>query len=242
MVWSGGVLLVVGADLLHVWYQFLLRQLPTLRWAGRSVVGLSVVLLPIMAAVPQASDRLHGLSLFAASQAAALSPSRLGPVQRYVQLTPARSGASGWAPADQARPIQEVVDFLRQHTAPGESIFTYPAIPGFYFLADRPNATRFNHLFSGMASRKDQEEMVTQLDPVRYVVWDDRGAHSWVGPGDNARLTEYIHANFRVERVLGIYTILSRHAEGPSLLEIIGRQRAGASVPVEFSCCFYRHP
>ncbi len=63
-----------------------------LRWAGRSVVGLSVVLLPIMAAVPQASDRLHGLSLFAMSQAAALSPSRLGPVQRYVQLTPARRG------------------------------------------------------------------------------------------------------------------------------------------------------
>jgi hypothetical protein len=222
MVWSGGVLLVLGADLLHAWYQFLLRQLPTtLRRPGRAVVGLSVVLLPIMAAVPQASDRLHGLSLFAMSQAPALSPSRilavlygnsvLGLVQRYVQLTPSRAGASVWAPADQARPIQEVVDFLRQHTAPGEPIFTYPAIPGFYFLADRPNATRFNHVFGGMASPRDQEEMVAQLEAVRYVVWDDRGAHSWVRPGDNARLTEYIHAHFRVERVLGIYTILSRH-------------------------------
>ena len=28
MVWSGGVLLVVGADLLHAWYQSLLRRLP----------------------------------------------------------------------------------------------------------------------------------------------------------------------------------------------------------------------
>ncbi len=65
---------------------------------------------------------------------------------------------------------------------------------------------------------------------------------SWVGPGDNARLTEYIHAHFRVERVLGIYTILSRHAAGPSLLEIIGRKRAGAPVPVEYTCCFFRHP
>jgi Dolichyl-phosphate-mannose-protein mannosyltransferase len=216
MVWSGGVLLVVGADLLHVWYQFLLRQLPTIRWAGRSVVKLSVVLLPIMAAVPQASDRLHGLSLFAMSQVASISPSRLGPVQRYLQLTPAGAGAFVWAPADQARPIQEVVDFLRQHTASGEPIFTYPSIPGFYFLADRPNATRFNHLFGGMTSRRDQEEMVAQLEAVRYIVWDDRGADIWVGPGDNVRLTEYIHAHFRVEREMGIYTILSRHAAGPS--------------------------
>ena len=83
--------------------------------------------------------------------------------------------------------------------------------------------------------------MVTQLDPVRYVVWDDRGAHSWVGPGDNALLTEYIHANFRVERVLGIYTILSRQAKAP-LSETIGQERARAAFFFDLSCCFYRHP
>jgi len=242
MVWSGGLLLVAGADMLHLWYQSLLRRLPaTTRWAGQAVAGLSVVLLPIMAAVPQASDRLHGLSRFAMSQAAALSPSP-GPVPRYVPLTPPQGDASVWAPEDQARPIQEVVDFLRQNTAPDEPIFTYPAIPGFYFLADRRNATRFNHLFRGMASQSDQEEMVAQLEAVRYIVWDNRGAQTWARPGDNPRLTEYIHAHFRVERVLGIYTILSRHAARPPLLEIIGRERAGASVPAEDTCCYFRHP
>ena len=125
-----------------------------------------------------------------------------------------------------------MVDFLRQNTAPDEPIFTYPAIPGFYFLADRPNATRFNHLFRGMASQSDQEEMVAQLEAVRYVVWDNRGAQTWARPGDNARLTEYIHAHFRVERVLGIYTILSRHAARPPLLEIIGQRGREPQFPL----------
>jgi hypothetical protein len=217
MVWSGGVLLVVGADLLHVWYQFLLRRLPTTRRAVyRSVVRLSVVLLPLVAAVPQASDRLHGFCVFLMSQASEVS-SRPGVLPRYVQLTPPSEGASVWAPAEQARPIQEVVSFLRQHTVPGEPIFAYPAIPGFYFLADRPNPTRFNHLFRGMASPRDQEEMIGQLEAVRYIVWDAGGAHSWVSPVDNARLTEYILANFRLKRTAGIYTILSRDTAGPPL-------------------------
>ena len=134
-----------------------------------------------------------------------------------------------------------MVDFLRQNTAPDEPIFTYPAIPGFYFLADRPNATRFNHLFGGMASESDQEVMVAQLEAVRYIVWDNRGAQTWARPGDNPRLTEYIHAHFGAERLLGIYTILSRQAKAP-LSEIIGRERARAAFLFDLSCCFYRHP
>jgi hypothetical protein len=217
MVWSGGMLLVVGADLLHGWYQFLLRRLPTTRRVGyRSVVRLSVVLVPLVAAIPQASDRIHGLYVFLMSQASEVS-FRPGVLPRYVQLTPPGEHASVWAPAEQARPIQEVVSFLRQHTAPGEPIFAYPAIPGFYFLADRPNATRFNHLFRGLASPRDQEEMIGQLEAVRYIVWDAGGAHSWVSPRDNARLTEYILANFRLKRAAGIYTILSRGTSGPPL-------------------------
>ena len=142
-------------------------------------------------------------------------------MQRYVQLTPARGAPPAGPP-----PIRHVPSrrwWISCGNIQRRRVDLHlPGHSRLLFLADRPNATRFNHLFRGMASRKDQEEMVTQLDPVRYVVWDDSGAHSWVGPGDNARLTEYIQANFRVERVLGIYTILSRHAEGPSLLEIIG--------------------
>jgi len=109
------------------------------------------------------------------------------------------------------------VDLLQEKTAPGEPIFTYPAIPGFYFLSDRPNATPFNHLFPGMASPSDQRDIVRQLEQVRYVVWDDGGAHYWVNPGDNAPITEYIRTHFRVERFIGPYAVLSRDAQGPAL-------------------------
>ena len=59
--------------------------------------------------------------------------------------------------------------------------------------------------------------MVQQLESVRYVIWDDGGAHYWVHPGDNAPITEYIRTNFRVERFVGDYVVLSRDATGPAL-------------------------
>jgi hypothetical protein len=69
-----------------------------------------------------------------------------------------------------------------------------------------------------MASPADQQAMVAQLETVRYVVWDDGGAHFWVRPGDNAPVTEYIRAHFRVERFIGRYAVLARDAFGPELL------------------------
>jgi hypothetical protein len=126
-------------------------------------------------------------------------------------------------PDDDARDIEEVVDLLQAKTAPGEPIFTYPAIPGFVYLADRPAATRFLHLFPGMANASDQEEIVRQLEQVRYVVWDDGGAHYWVQPGDNASVTEYVRTNFRVERFIGPYAVLARDAAGPQLPYVLPR-------------------
>jgi hypothetical protein len=120
-----------------------------------------------------------------------------------------------WARADVVRPTQAVVDFLQAHTAPGEPIFAYPVIPGIYFLADRPNATRFNHLFPGMASPADLQEVVRQLEQVRYVVWDDANAPSWVNPGDNAPVMEYLRGHFREAAVIGPYAVLARDGSGP---------------------------
>jgi hypothetical protein len=68
-----------------------------------------------------------------------------------------------------------------------------------------------------MAAESEQEGLVQQLEGVRYVVWDDGGAHYWVRPGDNAPLTEYVRTQFRVERFIGPYAVLSRDATGPAL-------------------------
>jgi hypothetical protein len=54
--------------------------------------------------------------------------------------------------------------------------------------------------------------MVRELERVNYVIWDDAGAHFWVWPGVNAPVTEYIRSNYRIERFVGQYAILSRQA------------------------------
>lgn len=209
LLWSGGLLLVVGADVLHAWYRAIVRRLPSTRRRAVAalVVRLSLALLPIVAALPDLRARLDGLPAFLAAQGVGPAAGAGG---AFVPLTPPGGGTPVRASADQARPIQEVVELLRRRTLPGEPIFAYPAIPGFYYLADRPNATRFNHLFAGMASPAEQQEIARQLAGVRFVIWDDAGAHHWVQPGDNAPVTEYIRAHFRVEGVIGLYTILAR--------------------------------
>ena len=119
-----------------------------------------------------------------------------------------------WGVADEVRPVLGVVELLRRHTEPGEPVFVYPAVPGIYYLADRPNATRFNHLFAGMASPADQEEMVSQLERVRWVVWDEADVYNWVRPGDNAPVMRYLHEHFRTAQRIGPYVVLSRDGDG----------------------------
>ena len=51
-----------------------------------------------------------------------------------------------WVTAEQARDLGALLAALRARTAPGEPIFVWPAETGLYFLADRPNPTRFGQL------------------------------------------------------------------------------------------------
>lgn len=219
MVWSGGLLLVAGADVLHAWYQAIVRRGLALRprVAAELVVRLSLVLLPAVAALPDVADRLDGAPRFLVTRRLPADHMAKDSSRGFVPLTPDGDGASLFAPAEQALAIGEVVTFLRRRVAPGEPIFAYPAIPGFYYLSDRPNATRFNHLFAGMASPAEQQGIVLELEAVRFIVWDDRGAYHWVRPGDNAPVTEYIRTHFRVEQVVGLYSILVRDGDGPEL-------------------------
>jgi hypothetical protein len=198
--WSVPILLVAGADVLYAWYRCLLRRTDRLRDSGaaRVALGVSLVLLPTVAV----SSITHMRSVYLYR----LHNGLLAPLDL--------PRANVAVEEDDARAIRSVVAYLQARTAPGEPIFAYPVIPGFYYLADRPNPTRFNHLFAGMATPAEQEEILSQLEGVRYVVWDYPGAFYWVQPGDNARVTEYIRTSFRLERFLGQYAILSRDEAG----------------------------
>ena len=47
------------------------------------------------------------------------------------------------APMEQADDIEAVVHFIQKNTRPGETIFTYPELGTYHFLADRPFVGRF---------------------------------------------------------------------------------------------------
>ncbi|MDO8559839.1 MAG: hypothetical protein Q7S23_02255 [bacterium] len=62
---------------------------------------------------------------------------------------------------------QELAAAVQARTAPGEPIFATPTLPNLYFFAQRPNATRFNSLFSQQYGPKHFQEAIADLRRVR---------------------------------------------------------------------------
>jgi hypothetical protein len=82
-------------------------------------------------------------------------------------------------PLHAAQSYRGVVDYIQARTSPGEPIFVFPVAPMFYFLTDRPNPTRYNHLQPGVADEAAQRQIIDDLGPTRYVVWDHLGVVDW---------------------------------------------------------------
>jgi hypothetical protein len=69
--------------------------------------------------------------------------------------------------------LQETVDFIRSHTAPGEPILTLPADAGLYFMTGRTPALYDVMFLPGLLdSRADELEAIARLEDerVRYAV------------------------------------------------------------------------
>jgi len=81
--------------------------------------------------------------------------------------------AQVWTRASTARQIERLVDEIRRRVPPGEPFLAAPALPLYYFLAGRPNPTRYPLVLPGGL---DQEEVVRALDAksVRLVLAEDR--------------------------------------------------------------------
>src|SRR5206468_2470385 len=95
--------------------------------------------------------------------------------------------------------LEGVVHDLRARTAPGEPIFVYPTSPLLYVAADRPNPTRYAHLYPGAASRSQLERLIADLDRagVKVVVVDDAWRSAWGPAGDNQVVEAYLAAHFQ---------------------------------------------
>ena len=77
-----------------------------------------------------------------------------------------------WVERWQAAQIQEKLALLEARVPEGEPIFVAPSSPMYYFLADRPNPTRYPLILPGAL---DEAEVVRTLSvaPVRYALISD---------------------------------------------------------------------
>jgi hypothetical protein len=141
-----------------------------------------------------------------------LMPDAANPMNRdYVTLDHTR--APVLLPEHVARGYRGVLEYLDAHTAPGEPIFVFPVAPMFYFLADRPNPTRYNHLQPGVADEAAQAQIIDQLAEVRFVVWDHIGVHEWGTREAYATLNDYVWHCFAPVQDVPPFTLLQRNEE-----------------------------
>jgi hypothetical protein len=209
VTFSAPLLFIAGAFGLHQFYVRCERRLPSVsdRQLFKALLFITVLVLPVAAALPNLDWRFKSL----------FSIDRQGrphfDLPYFVPLDV--PGASILTPVSSRDAIGGVAHYLRQQTAPGEPIFVYPTLPMFYFLADRPNPTRFGHVYPAAATLDEQLEMIAALEArqVRFVVWDQYGVDEWGRDGKyllNKPLTDYLLSTFRTERMIGPFYILVR--------------------------------
>jgi hypothetical protein len=73
-----------------------------------------------------------------------------------------------------ARDRQYALEFIQQHTRPGEAVFVYPYYSVYNFLSDTQNPTRLTYMIYGWNTPAQMQEIVDRLEArkVKLVLWD----------------------------------------------------------------------
>ena len=89
----------------------------------------------------------------------------------YVHLNLKRAG-NIQAPRDDVSKIEKVVNYLQANTGPNDPIFDFSNQGAYYFLADRPNPTRYYQMIY-VADKAMQEEVISNLEEARpkYIIF-----------------------------------------------------------------------
>lgn len=112
--------------------------------------------------------------------------------------------------------LREVVAYLQRHTSAGEAIFDFSNQPAYYFLANRPNPTRYA-LAAYAATPEMQEEAISDLERsatalVIYRSGDYLDRLDRVPSAKrNALIHGYLRANYSVATQIGKTVILRRN-------------------------------
>jgi hypothetical protein len=104
------------------------------------------------------------------------------------------------------------MNYVQGVTSPGEPIFVYPTMPLLYVMADRPNPTRYAHLYPGAASPNELDSIIATLDeqPVRVVVVNQAALKYWGPPASNQPLEDFLALGYQSVARFGDYRVLVR--------------------------------
>jgi len=136
--------------------------------------------------------------------------------QNYIVAVRTERAAGIFAAGLEAQRIDVVTKYIAEHTAPDEPIFVVPWASGFYFLANRSNATRTDFMLF-----EDPEAypcLLSRLDQRRpkYVIYgytwdvDDTRFRDYAAPIDR-----YIRSRYAIEFTTDGYEIWRRLDEAP---------------------------
>jgi hypothetical protein len=172
--------------------------------AGRVTAYVAVLLVPLAAAWPLIEIRREELLVRQTVDSLWLAP----PPHLPINLP----GASIMEVDRSVWKFRSLAAYFQDHTRPEDRVFVYPAAPLLYYLIDRPNATRFNHILPGLLSPADEAEVIERLAtvPAMHVIWDSFGAEFWTDPGDYQRLTDSIWENYIPVESIGGFEIMRR--------------------------------
>ena len=210
--YSAPLLYVVGAYVLWRLYRALTRGLGLGRLGRLQRVAMFLALLglPLIGVWPTVEVRRSDLVIRQEGSLLELAPPRY----EWLDLP----GVNVYELEDFAEKWRRLHAYFRDHSAPGERIFVYPAAPLLYYLVDRPNGSRFAHLLPGLLSPSDERETIRRLEtvPVRYVIWDTFGQRYWIRPGTYQTLETYIWEWYEPVESVGGFEVLRRRDGAPA--------------------------
>jgi hypothetical protein len=205
LMWSACLPLALGAVVLARLYKDLTRRWRT-TGASRYLVAAALIVVP-------AATGLRNLGIrsehFAALRGSGPLAVQLAPT---TALTDPPAVAGIVVSTDQAGMLLAAAKFVALNTTPGEPIFVYPTSPLVYILANRPNPTRFDHLYPGAASPEELDRVISTLDrpPISLVVVSRSDLAFWGPPVQSAPLEDYLVRNYHAIAQFGAYRVLRR--------------------------------
>ncbi len=122
-------------------------------------------------------------------------------------------GGNALFPEEFANGLEQITRAIQSRTAPNEPFWIFPNEALLYFLADRPQPTRFP-LAIFAVTREQREQLIADLERTRprwAVVYRDAPLHDRI-PHDQAlpEVVAYLSSNYQLDQELGNFALLRR--------------------------------